>query len=84
MDKNNLLGLLLMGAVIFGFMYINQPSEEEIAAAKKAQIEATQQNDSKKEEVVTVDTLTANHVTNFGSPSSPVCLFTAVYHCSSS
>ena len=62
MDKNNLLGLLLMGAVIFGFMYINQPSEEEIAAAKKAQIEATQQNDSKKEEVVTVDTLTANHV----------------------
>ena len=62
MDKNNLLGLLLMGAVIFGFMYINQPSEEEIAAAKKAQIEATQQNNSKKEEVVTVDTLTANHV----------------------
>ena len=40
MDKNNLLGLLLMGAVIFGFMYINQPSEEEIAAAKKAQIES--------------------------------------------
>ena len=62
MDKNNLLGLLLMGAVIFGFMYLNQPSEEEIAAAKKAQTEATQKNDSKKEEVVTVDTLTTNHV----------------------
>ena len=60
MDKNNLLGLLLMGAVIFGFMYINQ--QEEIAAAQKAQTEATQQNNSKKEEVVTVDTLTANHV----------------------
>lgn len=42
MDKNNLLGLLLMGAIIFGFMYINQPSDEEIAAAQKAQIEATQ------------------------------------------
>lgn len=62
MDKNNLLGLLLMGAIIFGFMYINQPSEEEIAAAKKAQIEAIQNENSKKDEIVTVDTLTANHV----------------------
>lgn len=67
MDKNNLLGLLLMGAVIFGFMYLNQPSEEEIAAAKKAQTEATQKNDSKKEEVVTVDTLTANHVSKLAA-----------------
>lgn len=29
MDKNTLWGLLLMGAVILGFMYINQPSAEE-------------------------------------------------------
>lgn len=61
MDKNNLLGLLLMGAVIFGFMYLNQPSEEEIAAAKKAQIESTQ-TDNSKEEPITIDSLTANHV----------------------
>lgn len=61
MDKNNLLGLLLMGAVIFGFMYINQPSEEEIAAAKKAQIESTQ-TDNSKEEPITIDSLTANHI----------------------
>ncbi len=62
MDKNNLLGLLLMGAIIFGFMYINQPSEEEIAAAKKAKIEATQTESSKKDEITNVDTLTVNHV----------------------
>ena len=61
MDKNNLLGLLLMGAIIFGFMYINQPSDEEIAAAQKAQIEATQNNDSQKEEIA-IDSLTPNQV----------------------
>ena len=32
MDKNTLLGLLMMGAVIFGFMWLNQPSEEELHA----------------------------------------------------
>lgn len=61
MDKNNLLGLLLMGAVIFGFMYLNKPSEEEIAAAKKAQIETTQVDDKKIDEEV-IDTLTTNHI----------------------
>ena len=30
MDKNSLIGLLLMGAVIMGFMYLNRPSEEEL------------------------------------------------------
>ena len=60
MDKNNLLGLLLMGAIIFGFMYINQPSEEEIAATQKAQIEATQNNSQNDE--VAIDTLTSNQV----------------------
>ena len=30
MDRNTLLGLLMMGAVIFGFMYLNKPSDEEI------------------------------------------------------
>jgi len=30
MDKNSLLGVVLMAAIIIGFMTINQPSEEEI------------------------------------------------------
>ena len=61
MDKNSLLGLLLMGAVIFGFMYINQPSEEEIAAAKKAQIETIKTDNPKSDEII-VDSLSANQV----------------------
>ena len=46
MDKNTLLGLLMMGAVIFGFMWLNQPSEEELARQRQAQAElaAAQQN----------------------------------------
>ena len=62
MDKNNLLGLLLMGAVIFGFMYLNQPSDEEIAAAKKAQIEPTQISEESNNDNNVVDTLTTNHI----------------------
>ncbi len=62
MDKNNLLGFLLMAAVIFGFMYMNQPSEEEIAAAKKARNEAVQTDNPQNNDEVLVDTLTANHV----------------------
>ena len=52
-----------MGAVIFGFMYINQPSEEEIAAAKKAQTETIETGNQKSEEVI-VDTLSTNQVIN--------------------
>jgi len=37
MDKNTLVGILLMGAIIFGFMYINQPSAEEIQKQKELQ-----------------------------------------------
>ena len=32
MNKTNIMGLLLMGAVIMLFMYFNQPSAEERAA----------------------------------------------------
>lgn len=30
MDRNSLIGLLLMGLIIFGFTYINRPSPEEL------------------------------------------------------
>lgn len=30
MDKNSIIGLLLMGLIIFGFTYINRPSPEEL------------------------------------------------------
>ena len=35
MDKNSLIGLLLIGAIIIGFGVYNQPSQEEIDAAKR-------------------------------------------------
>lgn len=48
MDKNTLTGLLLMALVIFGFMWLNKPSEEEIAAqrARQEQIAAQTSDDS--------------------------------------
>ncbi len=35
MDKNTIIGMLLMCAVIFGFMWLNSPSEEELAAQRQ-------------------------------------------------
>ena len=32
MDKNTIIGILLIGAVIIGFSIYNQPSEEQIKA----------------------------------------------------
>ncbi|WP_289770115.1 membrane protein insertase YidC [uncultured Duncaniella sp.] len=42
MDKNTLTGLLLMGLVIFGFMWLNKPSAEELERQRqeRARIEA--------------------------------------------
>lgn len=37
MDKNTITGMLLMMAVIFGFMWLNQPSEAELAQQKHIQ-----------------------------------------------
>ncbi len=45
MDKNTLWGLLLMAAVLFGFMYLNKPSEQQLAE-RQAQLEAQQRADS--------------------------------------
>ena len=43
MDKNTILGLLMMAAVVFGFMYLNKPSEEEIQAQRALQEQAERQ-----------------------------------------
>ena len=39
MDKNSIIGLLLIGAIFIGFNYYNQPSEEEIAVAQNQKTE---------------------------------------------
>ncbi len=35
MDKNTVIGLILMCAVIFGFMYLNEPSQAELAEQRR-------------------------------------------------
>ena len=37
MDKNTLLGLVMMACVVFGFMWLNKPSEEQLAAQRAEQ-----------------------------------------------
>lgn len=65
MDKNSITGLLLMGVVIFGFMWWNAPSEAEIAEQQRrqdsiatAQVKAQQKVAGKTAvEVLTADEL---------------------------
>jgi len=35
MDKNTIIGLVLIAAIIFGFQWLNKPSQEQIAAQKR-------------------------------------------------
>lgn len=66
MDKKTIIGLLLMGLVIFGFMWLNQPSEEELARRKQEQLEKAQiENQSANKQAqnpVTNDSLTSNDI----------------------
>lgn len=61
MDKNTVLGMLLMGAVILGFMWLNKPSEEEIARQRELaeQQEAARIEAQQAAEVLTPDSVSA-------------------------
>lgn len=54
MDKNTLWGLLLMGAVILGFMYINQPSAEESERMERERQELLARKHKKRPTVTTL------------------------------
>lgn len=66
MDKNTITGMLLMAAIIFGFMWLQQPSEEEMAArrqqAEAQRIEAERQAeaDEAMRMLGNVDTISVN------------------------
>ena len=68
MDKNSITGMLLMGAIIFGFMWLQQPSQEELAArreqAEAQRIEAERQAkaDEEMRMLGNVDTVSAGEV----------------------
>lgn len=85
MDKNTLLGLLLMGAVILGFMWLNQPSEEQLAQQRElAEQQAREAKELAKDpNVLTVDsispaeiTVITNTVRQFGVTDSVVGITT--------
>ncbi|MDE6512722.1 MAG: membrane protein insertase YidC [Muribaculaceae bacterium] len=62
MDKNTLTGVLLMGAIIFGFMYLNRPSAEQIEQQRKEAME--QRADSlRRAEQAQAEALTIPEVT---------------------
>ena len=66
MDKNTLIGMLLMGLVIFGFMWLNQPSEAEMAERQRQldSIAAVQRaNDRAAAVTGNVDTLSSDDIT---------------------
>lgn len=57
MDKNTLTGLLLMGVIIFGFMWLNRPSEEEMQARKQQIENQTEIQTASAVETLTFDSL---------------------------
>lgn len=60
MDKNTLWGLLLMGAVILGFMYLNQPSAEERQRMERERQEQLAQETQKSPDgnTISIDSVT--------------------------
>ena len=66
MDKNTITGLVLMCAVIFGFMYCNRPSQEEIERQKEAakQEQLAREQQQAESNVTVLDSLTTDDVNN--------------------
>ncbi len=64
MDKNTLTGLLLMALVVFGFMWLNKPSEAEIAAQReKAEQQARQEAQATEQSPsLTLDSITPEEI----------------------
>ena len=69
MDKNTLTGLLLMGLVIFGFMWLNKPSAEELERQRqereRMEAEAAQKADDPS--MLTLDSITPAEVATIAS-----------------
>lgn len=68
MDKNTITGMLLMAAIIFGFMWLQQPSEEELAArrqqaeAQRVEAEKRAQAEQESRMLGNVDTISVSEL----------------------
>ncbi len=70
MDKNTLIGMLLMGLVIFGFMWLQKPSEAELAERQRLNdsIAAAQQQQQRRDIAAgDIDTLATTDITHLNS-----------------
>ena len=69
MDKNTLTGLLLMGLVIFGFMWLNQPSAEDLERQRqeRARMEAEAAQKADDPSLLTLDSITPAEVASIAS-----------------
>lgn len=63
MDKNTITGLVLMCLVITGFMWLNKPSEEQLAEQRRAQQAQQEQVEKDKANALLADTLSADDMT---------------------
>lgn len=57
LDKNSIIGFILMGVIFIWMLYINQPTEEEIAAEeakKEAEAKKAEEEKQNKEKDVTL------------------------------
>ena len=79
MDKNTIIGLLLMMAVIFGFNILFAPSEEEIAQQKQEQVASNQDKKDSGDKQVATDSLSVNdfaklkeNLKNYGGDSAVI------------
>ncbi len=71
MDKNTLTGVLLMGAVILGFMWLNKPSEEELARQRQqAEEMARQAEQNTAATVLTIDSVSPGEKTRIAQTIS--------------
>lgn len=62
MDKNTLTGLVLMGVLIFGFMWINNNKQKQLQQQQQEQAEAATKAQDENRPVLGVDSLTTAEV----------------------
>jgi len=62
MDKNTLTGLVLMGVLIFGFMWINSNKQKQLQQQQQEQAEAAAKAETENTPVLGADTLTMAEV----------------------
>lgn len=62
MDKNTLTGLIMMGVLIFGFMWINSSKQKQMQQQQQEQAEAAAKTEAESHPVLDVDSLTAAEV----------------------